>query len=77
MSLAILFLFSCAQYISDVNMSIIRSLRLFLLNYHIGRIAHRTKSKLAFYSSSIKMMQVQYLEFRDYAELPKNSDGMK
>ena len=38
MSLAILFLFLCAQHVSDINISIIRSLRLFLLNYHIGRI---------------------------------------
>jgi len=38
MSFATLFHFLCAQHVSDVNMSIIRSLRLFLLNYHIGRI---------------------------------------
>ena len=38
MSLAILFHFLCAQHVSDINISIIRSLRLFLLNYHIGRI---------------------------------------
>jgi hypothetical protein len=38
MSLAILFHFSCAPHVSDINISIIRSLRLFLLNYHIGRI---------------------------------------
>ena len=34
MSLAILFHFLCAQHVSDINISIIRSL---LLNYHIGR----------------------------------------
>jgi len=38
MSLAILFHFLCAQHVSDINISIIRSLRHFLLNYHIGRI---------------------------------------
>jgi len=40
MSLAILLHFLCAQHVSDINtrISIIRSLRLFLLNYHIGRI---------------------------------------
>ena len=38
MSLAILFNFLCAQHVSDINISIIRSLRLFLLNYHIGLI---------------------------------------
>jgi len=38
MSLAILFHFLCAQHVSDINISIIMSLRLFLLNYHIGRI---------------------------------------
>ena len=37
MSLAILFHFLCAQHVSDINISIIRNLRL-LLNYHIGRI---------------------------------------
>jgi len=37
MSLAILFHFLCARHVSDINMSIFRSLRL-LLNYHIGRI---------------------------------------
>jgi len=36
MSLAILFHFSCAQHVSDINVSIIRNLRLILLNYHIG-----------------------------------------
>jgi hypothetical protein len=35
MSLAILFHFLCAQHVSDINISVIRSLRL-LLNYHIG-----------------------------------------
>ena len=35
-SLAILFHFLCAQHVSDINISIIRSLR--LLNYHVGRI---------------------------------------
>ena len=34
-SLAILFHVLCAQHVSDINISIIRSLRL-LLNYHIG-----------------------------------------
>jgi len=38
MSLAILFHFLCAQHVSDINISIIRSLQFFLLNYHIGRI---------------------------------------
>jgi hypothetical protein len=37
MSLAILFHFLCTQHVSDINISIIRSLRL-LLNYHIGRV---------------------------------------
>jgi len=35
-SLAILFNFLCTQHVSDVDISIIRSLRL-LLNYHVGR----------------------------------------
>ena len=35
--LAFLFHFLCAQHVSDINISIIRSLRL-LLNCHIGRI---------------------------------------
>jgi len=38
MSLAILFHSVCAQHVSNVNISIIRSLWLFLLNYRIGRI---------------------------------------
>jgi len=38
MSLAILFHFLCAQHVSDINMSIIRSWGTILLNYHIGRI---------------------------------------
>jgi len=38
MSLAILFHFLCAQNVSDINISINRSFRLFLLNYYIGRI---------------------------------------
>jgi len=38
MSLAILFHFLYVQHVSDINISIIRSLRLFLLNYHIGRV---------------------------------------
>ena len=38
MSPAILFHFLCAQHVSDINISIIRSVQLFLLNYHIGRI---------------------------------------
>jgi len=38
MSLTILFHFLCAQHVSDINISIIRSLRLFLLNYDIGRV---------------------------------------
>jgi len=38
MSLAILFHFLCVQHVSDINISIIRSLRLFLLNYHIGHM---------------------------------------
>ena len=38
MSLAILFHFLCAQHVSDINISIIRSLRLCLLKYHIGRL---------------------------------------
>jgi len=41
MSLAILFHFLCAQHVSDINISIIRSyqeLATILLNYHIGRI---------------------------------------
>jgi len=38
MSLVILFHYSCPQHVSDINISIIRSLRLFLLNYHIGLI---------------------------------------
>jgi hypothetical protein len=33
-----LFHFLCDQHVSDINISIIRSLRLFLLNYHIGLI---------------------------------------
>jgi hypothetical protein len=37
-SLAILFHFLCAQHVSDINIVIMRSLRFFLLNYHIGRI---------------------------------------
>ena len=37
MSLAILFHFVCAQHVSDVNISIIRSLRTVFFNYHIGR----------------------------------------
>ena len=37
-SLAILFHFLYAQNVSDINISIIRSLRLFLLNYYIGRV---------------------------------------
>ena len=37
MSLAILFHFLCAQHVSDINISIIRSLRL-LLKYHIARL---------------------------------------
>ena len=37
MSLAILFHFLCAQHVSDINISIVRSLWL-LLNYHIGRL---------------------------------------
>jgi len=36
MSLAVLFHFLCPQHVSDINISIIRSLWL-LLNYHIGR----------------------------------------
>jgi len=36
MSLAILFHFLCAQHVSGINISIIKSLR--LLNCHIGRI---------------------------------------
>jgi len=35
MSLAILFHFLCAQHVSDINISIIRTI---LLNYDIGRI---------------------------------------
>ena len=38
MSLAILFHFLCAKHVSDINISIIRSLRLFLLNYDSGHI---------------------------------------
>ena len=38
MSLAILFHFLCIQHVSDINISIIRSLRLCYMNYHIGRI---------------------------------------
>ena len=38
MSLAVLFHLLCVQHVSDINISIIRSLWLFLLNYHIGRI---------------------------------------
>jgi hypothetical protein len=38
MSLFILFHFLRAQRVSDINISIIRSLRLFLLNYHIVHI---------------------------------------
>ena len=38
MSLVILFHFLCAQHDLDINISIIRSLRLFLLNYHFGII---------------------------------------
>ena len=38
MSLAILFHFIRAQHVSDINISIIRSLKLFLLNYHIGHV---------------------------------------
>jgi len=38
MSLVILFHLFCAQHVSDINISIIRSLRLFCWNYHIGRI---------------------------------------
>ena len=38
MSLAILFHFLCAQHVSDINISIIRSVRLFCCFYHIGRI---------------------------------------
>ena len=38
MTLAILFHFLCVQHVSDINISIISSLRLFLLNYQIGRI---------------------------------------
>jgi len=38
MSLAILFHLLCAQHVSYINISVIRSLRLFLLNYHIGRV---------------------------------------
>jgi len=37
MSLAILFHFLRAQHVPDINISIIRSLRL-LMNYHIGRL---------------------------------------
>ena len=37
MSLAILFHFLCAQHVSDINISIIRSLAE-LFNCHIGRI---------------------------------------
>jgi len=36
MSLAVLFHFLCAQHVSDINISIIRSSRTVLLNYHIG-----------------------------------------
>ena len=36
MSLAVLFHFLCAQHISDINISIIRSLRTILMNYHIA-----------------------------------------
>ena len=38
MSLAILFNFLRAQHVSDINISIIRSLRLILLDCHIGLI---------------------------------------
>ena len=38
MSLDILFHFLCAQHVSDINISIIRSSPTILLNYHIGRI---------------------------------------
>ena len=38
MSLAILFHFLCAQHVSDINISIIKSLRQFCSIYHIGRI---------------------------------------
>ena len=38
MSLDILFHFLCAQHVSDINISIFRSLRLCCLNYHIGRL---------------------------------------
>ena len=37
MSLAIIFHLLCAQHVSDINISIFRSLRL-LMNYHIGRL---------------------------------------
>ena len=37
MSLTILFHFLCTQHVSDINISIIGSLRLCCLNYHIGR----------------------------------------
>ena len=33
-----LFHLLCAQHVSDINISIFRSLRLLLLNYHIGRL---------------------------------------
>jgi hypothetical protein len=38
MSFVILFHFLCAQHVSDINISIIRSLRLFLLKNHIGLV---------------------------------------
>ena len=38
MSLAIILHFLCAQHVSDINISIIRSFATVLLNYHIGRL---------------------------------------
>jgi len=39
MSLAVLFHVLCTQHVPDINIAIIRSLRL-LLNYHIGCFVH-------------------------------------
>jgi len=46
MSLAILFHFLCAQHVSDINISIIKSLRLFcwITQPHRNSNTHRTKN---------------------------------
>jgi hypothetical protein len=63
MSLAILFHVLCAQHVSDINISIIRRLRL-LLNYHIRSENKTTDVVIQQYSRNLLMMDILMSETR-------------